>query len=60
MSKLKIFRDEKEGKTYLAVLIDFSELMPILTDIFHLRGQGLQDILDMASNMITGGKRGKK
>lgn len=52
-----MFRDEKEQKTYLAVLIDFSELMPILTDIFHVRGQSIQDILDMAVNMISGKKK---
>lgn len=57
MAKLKVFRDEKEQKTYLAVLIDFSELMPILTDIFHVRGQSIQDILDMAVNMISGKKK---
>jgi hypothetical protein len=55
-----MFRDEEEKKTYLAVLIDFSELMPILTDIFHIRGQGIQDILDMATNMLAGKKRKEK
>jgi hypothetical protein len=59
MAKLKMFHDEKENKTYLAVLIDFSELMPILTEVFHIRGQKIQDILNIAKDVLAGKGRKK-